>query len=238
MTFGRLCGVGVGLGMALAALSLSLPGATAVEPLNNGGFEEWSGTTLLGWSVVQGITGPEEIHVHSGLAARVDGDHAQLRQIVVGATPGATYSGALWVAGDGAIVTLRLRTLNDGFELIGVDTDTRITTSSFSELSVELFAALTSPAAYLEVVIEVDGAGPTYIDSASLIEFLPPTATPTPDPPTATPTLTAVPMTPRPSPRHQRPSPRRPPRLVPQHGPPLRRVPQPRRCQPSRKPSS
>jgi hypothetical protein len=186
MTWGRLGGVGVGLATIVAALFFGRPDADAIEPLVNGEFEEWSASSPIGWSVSAGSFAPEEATVRAGLAARIDSPPAAIRQIIIDATPGATYSAAVWVAGSGA-VTLSLRSLDDGFQPIDTDSDTRSSTASYAQLSVQLFATAVPATAYLELRIEVSGAGPIYLDSASLIESLPPpTATPTPAPATAT----------------------------------------------------
>ncbi|MEO6398437.1 MAG: lamin tail domain-containing protein [Tepidiformaceae bacterium] len=202
----------VGLGMIVLGVMPGARRADAAQLLDNPGFEDWSGSTPSGWSVVS-MSAESSSNAVSGLSAALtlSGGVGRLRQSLA-ASPGATYSGSIAISAPGSVsVALRLIFFDDLHIELEMVQGSAVMNGTFHTLSTSRVA----PAGTESVLFQVDFSGSAppgeiFADSAALNETAAPatatatptptdlpTETPTPMPPTATPSSeTATPAPP------------------------------------------
>lgn len=187
------------LAVAIAALFAGAsPGAAGVEQLSNGGFETWTGSTPTGWSITGGSLAKETGDVVAGAAARVapTGSLTSVLHAAQEVAPGDALNASVWGKGFGSgTIQVQLRFLDAGFAPTSTVSGAVLPMSgSFSQFSVP--GAVAPPnAAWVRLVVVIEGSGEAILDSASLDIAAAPTPTATSEPPTATPTSAAEPPT-------------------------------------------
>jgi hypothetical protein len=186
------------LGLVLLALGIPAPSVRAADILQNGDFETWPAP---GWTPGPGtaptlVTSPSKSG--SSLQLTTAGGAASLSK-KVSASGSATYAANVFVqpGTSAAAASLTLKFYDDGLVELAALPGAPVALANATFVSVSTTATAPSGTAFVEFRVNINpgpnGPMTAYVDSASLIETLPPpTATPTSIPDTPTPTATST----------------------------------------------